>query len=176
MSSKRRLSPRATKHIEREFSSSVTLYERIGDHEMTREGVQSYGQVDLDRSAMVMALVLEGEELGVLTVLGVERDADRGGDHHVVAFDREVHAEKVLDPVCDVDRTAVRGDDAQAFEKGDRHLVIYLDGLPAGEQRSFEIPFTPRHALDVRTAPSRVYEYYVPEETVVLAPVRVRAD
>ena len=88
---------------------------------------------------------------------------------------RVVTAEIGLPPGCDVDRTAVRGDDAQAVEKGDRHLVIYLDDLPAGERRSFEIPFTPRHALDVKTAPSRVYEYYVPEETVVVVPARVTA-
>jgi hypothetical protein len=53
---------------------------------------------------------------------------------------------------------------------------VYLRSLAPGAARTFRIPFRPRYALDVRTAPSKAYEYYCPEEAVRVAPARVRAD
>ena len=47
--------------------------------------------------------------------------------------------------------------------------------LAPGATKTFAIPFTPRYKIDVKTAPSTAYEYYVPEEAAVVAPGRVRA-
>jgi hypothetical protein len=89
---------------------------------------------------------------------------------------RNVTAEIGLPPGCDPDAARVDGDDFARAEHGDGRVVIYLDGLAAGQSVRYRIPFVPRHGLDVRTAPSRAYEYYVPEEAVVVAPQRVRAQ
>jgi len=75
-------------------------------------------------------------------------------------------------PGCEVEHKGVKG--AQSVERADRAVVIYLDDLKPGERRSFEIPFSPRYMLDVKTAPSRAYEYYTPEEAAIVAPARVR--
>jgi hypothetical protein len=78
-------------------------------------------------------------------------------------------------PGCTVEPEDVKGKGAENVERGERAIVIYLRDLPPGTKRRFEIAFTPRYALDVATAPSTAYEYYVPEEAVVVAPARVRA-
>ena len=53
--------------------------------------------------------------------------------------------------------------------------MIYLRDLAPREERTFQVRFTPRYALDVVTAPSQAYEYYVPEEAVLVPPQPVRA-
>jgi hypothetical protein len=53
--------------------------------------------------------------------------------------------------------------------------VLYLGKLAPGAELKYRIPFTPRYGLDVATAPSKAYEYYTPEEGIVLPPARVRA-
>jgi hypothetical protein len=55
---------------------------------------------------------------------------------------------------------------------GPAELVV---GLAPGEHRTFTVPFAPRYALEVVTAPPRAHEYYVPEEAARVAPSRVRA-
>ena len=80
-----------------------------------------------------------------------------------------------LPPGCDVEPEDVRGEGVERVERGETAIVIYLRDLPAGAVRTFHVPFRPRYALDVATAPSRAYEYYVPEEAVEIAPSRIRA-
>lgn len=80
-----------------------------------------------------------------------------------------------LPPGCDVEPGDVSGEGAASVERAERALVIYLRELPAGAARAFRVAFRPRYALDVRTAPSKAYEYYVPEEAVLVAPARLRA-
>ncbi len=80
-----------------------------------------------------------------------------------------------IPPGCDVEPEDVRGVGAEHVERAETAIVIYLRDLPAAEVRTFEIPFRPRYALDVLTAPSKAYEYYVPEELVEVGPQRVRA-
>jgi len=80
-----------------------------------------------------------------------------------------------IPPGCDVEPEDVRGEGAERVERAERAIVIYLRDLPAAEVRAFEIAFRPRYALDVLTAPSKAYEYYVPEELVEVGPQRVRA-
>lgn len=86
-----------------------------------------------------------------------------------------VTVEVGIPPGCDVEPEGVTGEGAASVERGERTVVIYLRDLPAGAARGFRVAFRPRYALDVRTAPSKAYEYYVPEEAVDVAPQRVRA-
>jgi len=69
----------------------------------------------------------------------------------------------------------VKGKGAARIERGERHVVIYLRDLAPGEVKAFLVTFQPRYAFDAVTAPSKAYEYYVPEEAVEVPPVRVRA-
>ncbi len=78
-------------------------------------------------------------------------------------------------PGCTVRAEDVRGEGAERVERGDTTIVIYLRSLAPGESLSFVVPFTPRYALRVKTAPSKAYEYYVPEEAVIVAPATVWA-
>ncbi len=80
-----------------------------------------------------------------------------------------------LPPGCDVEPQEVEAPGAERVERGERTLVAYFRDLAPGEARSLRLPFRPRHGLDVRTAPSRAYEYYVPEEAALAPPARVRA-
>lgn len=81
-----------------------------------------------------------------------------------------------LPPGCDIDLRDVEAKGAERVERGERVLVVYYRDLAVGEERSVRIPFVPRYALHVLTAPSTAYEYYVPEEAAVVAPSRVRAE
>jgi hypothetical protein len=80
-----------------------------------------------------------------------------------------------LPPGCDVELGDVKAKGAERVERGERVLVVYYRDLAPGEARNVHIPFVPRYALEVLTAPSTAYEYYVPEEAAVVAPSRVRA-
>lgn len=79
-----------------------------------------------------------------------------------------------IPPGCTVTPGEVQGK-CDRRELGERHLVIYLRDLEPREERTFHVRFTPRYALDVLTAPSKAYEYYVPEEAVLVPPQPVRA-
>ena len=79
-----------------------------------------------------------------------------------------------IPPGCTVSPRDVTGKAAR-IELGERHVVIYLRDLAPREERTFRVRFTPRYALDVVTAPSLAYEYYVPEEAVLVPPQPVRA-
>ena len=79
-----------------------------------------------------------------------------------------------IPPGCTVTTREVHGKRERA-ELGERHVVIYLRDLAPREERTFRVRFTPRYALDVLTAPSKAYEYYVPEEAVLVPPQPVRA-
>ncbi len=80
-----------------------------------------------------------------------------------------------IPPGCDVEPSDVRGTGAEHVERAETSVVIYLRDLPPGAARTFTVGFRPRYALDVVTAPSKAYEYYVPEEGVDVAPARIRA-
>ncbi len=86
---------------------------------------------------------------------------------------RQVTAEIGVPPGCDIEHRKIKG--AQAIEKGDTAVVIYLADLKPGERRTFKIPFVPRYSLDVKTAPSTAYEYYTPEEASFVPPARIRS-
>jgi hypothetical protein len=81
-----------------------------------------------------------------------------------------------LPPGCDLEPKDVQGEGAESVEREETRLVIYLRALEPGQSRTFRLSFRPRYALDVRTAPSRAYEYYVPEEAVTVPPSRLRAS
>lgn len=80
-----------------------------------------------------------------------------------------------IPPGCDVEPDDVRGDGFERAERAETAIVLYLRDLPGGEARTFRIGFRPRYAFDVVTAPSKAYEYYVPEEAAEVGPRRVRA-
>jgi len=84
-----------------------------------------------------------------------------------------VTTELGLPPGITVEPEDVRGEGLAEAERAERGLVLYLDDLAPGAVRSLVVPFRTRHAFEARTAPSRVYEYYVEEEQTVLAPVRL---
>lgn len=85
-----------------------------------------------------------------------------------------VTAEVGLPPGVTVKPKQVTGPGLDEAEIGPRALVLYLDTLAPGEERTFQVPFRVRHAFDVRTAPTRVYEYYAEHEATVLPPIRLR--
>ncbi len=80
-----------------------------------------------------------------------------------------------IPPGCDVEREDVRGQGIANVERGETTVVIYLRDLDPAATATFTIGFRPRYAIDVVTAPSTAYEYYVPEEAVTVGPIRVRA-
>jgi len=80
-----------------------------------------------------------------------------------------------LPPGCDVEPGDVRGAGLERVERAERAVVLYLRDLPGGASRTFQVGFRPRYGLDVVTAPSKAYEYYVPEEAAEVGPQRVRA-
>jgi len=89
---------------------------------------------------------------------------------------RIVTAEIGLPPGCDLYHHGVAGrKQALAVERGTTSVVIYLDDLAPGKTLRFRLPFTPRYGFDVKTTPSKAYEYYTPDEGVVVAPTRLRA-
>lgn len=85
-----------------------------------------------------------------------------------------VTVEVGLPPGITVEPKDVTGGGLNEAERAERTLVLYLDDLKPGATRTLVVPYRTRHAFDARTAPSRVYEYYVEEEQTVLAPVRMR--
>jgi hypothetical protein len=87
---------------------------------------------------------------------------------------RQAIAEIGIPPGCDIEHQQVKG--AKCVERGATAVVIYLGDLKPGERRTFEIPFEPRYRLDVKTAPSKAYEYYTPEHTTVVPPAPIRAE
>jgi len=89
---------------------------------------------------------------------------------------RQVTLEIGLPPGCAVDRRDVTGPGIARVERGSEGLVIYLGDVPGGARQTFRIPVTPRHRLAVLTAPSRAYDYYVPDEAAVHPPVPLRTD
>jgi hypothetical protein len=87
-----------------------------------------------------------------------------------------VTAEIGLPPGCDAEASEVEGEGALRIERGETAMVLYLPDLEPGARLVFRIRFTPRYRLAVRTAPSRAYEYYTPEESAVVPPALVRAE
>lgn len=86
-----------------------------------------------------------------------------------------VTAEIGIPPGCDIHHREVEGaQHALAVERGTTSVVLYLDDLAPGKTLRFRLPFTPRYRIDVKTTPSKAYEYYTPDEGVVVAPVPVR--
>ena len=79
-----------------------------------------------------------------------------------------------IPPGCTIRPEEVTGKGAERVELGETRVVIYLRTLVPGQERTFRIPFTPRYGIDVVTAPSKAYEYYVPEEAIYAKPQRVR--
>jgi hypothetical protein len=80
-----------------------------------------------------------------------------------------------IPPGCDVEPTDVRGAGLERVERAETAVVLYLRDLAGGASRTFKVGFRPRYGLDVVTAPSKAYEYYVPEEAVEVGPQPVRA-
>jgi len=87
---------------------------------------------------------------------------------------RQAIAEIGVPPGCDIEHQRVEG--AKCVERGPTAVVIYLGDLKPGERRTFEIPFEPRYRLDVKTAPSKAYEYYTPEHIALVAPASIRTE
>jgi len=74
---------------------------------------------------------------------------------------RIVTAEIGLPPGCDIHHRKVEGaDQALAIERGTTTVVLYLDDIAPGKTLRFRLPFTPRYRIDVKTTPSKAYEYY----------------
>ena len=89
---------------------------------------------------------------------------------------RIVTAEIGIPPGCDIHHRDTEGrKQALAVERGTTSVVLYLDDLAPGQTLRFRLPFTPRYRIEVKTTPSKAYEYYTPDEGVVVAPVRLRA-
>jgi len=86
---------------------------------------------------------------------------------------RQVIAEIGVPPGCDIEHGLLQG--AKSVERGRTAVVIYLGDLKPGERFDFEIPFEPRYRLNVKTAPSKAYEYYTPERVSVVPPAAIRA-
>ncbi|MHC5032444.1 MAG: alpha-2-macroglobulin family protein [Planctomycetota bacterium] len=106
--------------------------------------------------------------------LGVRRT----GRIHATVFQRgkgiarQAIAEIGVPPGCDIEYERVKG--AKCVERGPTAVVLYLGDLKPGERRTFEIPFEPRYRLNVKTAPSKAYEYYTPERAALVPPAPIR--
>ena len=94
--------------------------------------------------------------------------------HRGQGIARQAIAEIGVPPGCDIEHQRVEG--AECVERGATAVVVYLGDLKPGERRTFEITFEPRYRLDVRTAPSKAYEYYTPEDVTVVPPAPIRAE
>jgi hypothetical protein len=83
-------------------------------------------------------------------------------------------AEVGLPPGADVDRSSLED---QLWQTGLRRYEIEPDRVvlylwPSGGRSTFHFRFRPRLALDAVSAPSRLYDYYNPDETLHLPPTR----
>jgi len=94
--------------------------------------------------------------------------------HRGKGIARQAIAEIGVPPGCDIEHQRVKG--AKCVERGRTAVVIYLGDLKPGERRTFEIPFEPRYRLNVKTAPSKAYEYYTPEAVSVVPPAPIRTE
>ena len=80
-----------------------------------------------------------------------------------------------LPPGCQVDRKSVEGPGVAEAELSERHLVLYLEPIAASAKSLINFKVRPKHAFKARTAPSRIYEYYVEHEQTVKAPQKLEA-
>jgi hypothetical protein len=139
---------------------------------LSREDHRPWGDeaTDPDRLALTVAgpeeTVVVGEPAEIRVTV-VNRAAEPA---------RQVTLEIGLPPGCDVDPRAVEGPGVERVERGEAGLAVYLGDLDPGAACELRVPFTPWCRLDVRTAPSRAYEYYVPDRATEHPPVRVRAE
>lgn len=85
-----------------------------------------------------------------------------------------VTAEIGLPPGITVEPKDASGEGLNEAERAARHLVLYLDDLAPGAERTILVPFRTRYRFTARTAPSRVYEYYVEHEQTVVGPLPLR--
>ena len=102
--------------------------------------------------------------------------------HCRIAIDRRprsggmVIAEIGLPPGAEVDRAALlelqQQGIIQRYESWPGRAVLYL--WPRQEPVRFELPWRPRLAVHGKTQPSRLWDYYDPDEEVLLAPSRFR--
>jgi hypothetical protein len=85
-------------------------------------------------------------------------------------------AEVGLPPGADVDRLSLEDQLWRSglcrYEIRPDRVVLYL--WPHGGQAKVEVRFRPRLALDAQSAPSQLYDYYNPDERVVLPPTRFK--
>ena len=85
-----------------------------------------------------------------------------------------VIAEVGLPPGAEVDRGTLANivDDSNSrvdsFEVAPDHVTFYV--WPRAADSRFHFVFRPRFAMTARSAPSTLYDYYNPDEHVVLAP------
>lgn len=91
------------------------------------------------------------------------------------AVSKLVTVEIGVPPGCDVEAKDVTGPGIAEAERANTSVVLYMTDMQPGEQRTFTVPFRPRFRIDVVTAPSEAYEYYVEHERSVVPPQRVRA-
>ncbi|HXV65246.1 MAG TPA: hypothetical protein VEK15_31415 [Vicinamibacteria bacterium] len=85
-------------------------------------------------------------------------------------------AEIGLPPGADVDRASLQRALSQSKSGLERYdvlpdrIVAYL--WPPGGGAAFEFAFRPRLAMDAKSAPFGLYDYYNPEAAVVVPPAR----
>ena len=77
-------------------------------------------------------------------------------------------AEIGLPPGAEVDRASL--EESGSYEVQPDRIVFYLWPQAGGTKLGFD--FRLRYRMEAMTAPSRVYDYYNPEESATVAPVR----
>jgi uncharacterized protein YfaS (alpha-2-macroglobulin family) len=59
------------------------------------------------------------------------------------------------------------------FDLTGRQIIVYLEGLKAGQPLDFGYRIRARYPIKAQTPPSSVYDYYNPGVSAVLAPAAI---
>jgi hypothetical protein len=137
---------------------------------LSRTTYEPWDQTGMPKGPLALAVGWGSEDLAVDRVYEARVRVKNTGSQTA----KVVTVELGLPPGITVEPKDVKGNGLQEAERAERTLVLYLDNLEPGAVRELVVPYRTRHAFDVTTAPSRVYEYYVEEEQTVLRPMRLR--
>ncbi len=137
---------------------------------LSRTTYEPWDKTTMPKGPLELAVAWGSEDLAVDRVYAAHVRVKNTGSQTA----KVVTVELGLPPGITVEPKDVKGRGLQEAERAERTLVLYLDNLEPGATRELVVPYRTRHAFDVTTAPSRVYEYYVEEEQTVLAPFALR--
>ncbi len=137
---------------------------------LSRTTYEPWDKTTLPRGPLAMTVAWSDEPLAVGETYAAKVTIRHTGKE----LAKLVTAEIGLPPGITAKPKDVSGKGLSEAERSERGMVLYLDDMKPGEERTYTIPFRTRHAFDAQTAPSRVYEYYVEHEQTVVPPVHVK--